>query len=87
MRGIIQQTNVDGRDRINVSPKEKQNEGGAMLYQALAGHLYRVPDGLFSLVPKSAKQSPASLVSTNSKSPSNLVHNAFVTLSREMSTY
>ena len=58
-----------------------------MLYQTLTGHLYRVPDSLFGLVPQSAEQPRAPLVSTNGQPPLNLIYNAFVTTPRELTTY
>jgi len=78
------------RGKRNIEQKgSDKNEGGlgVVLHQALAGHLYRVPDNLFGLVPQSAEKARVPLISANSQPPPNLIHNTFVTTSGELSTY
>lgn len=58
-----------------------------MLYQALTGHLYCIPDNLFGLIPKPPEQSYTPLFSSDGQSPPDFIHNVFVTTSRELSTY
>jgi len=90
-------TNKHGRrNGGNVRPKKRieqvkgadmsevwKGERGGVLYQALASHLYRVPDNPFGLIPQSSEQSRA----PHGQSLPNIVHNAFVTTSRELVTY
>lgn len=87
MDGKTRVQRIDSNETKKTEKVEDRGGNGGALYQALASHLYRIPDGLFGLIPQSAEQSRVPLVSTNGQSPPNLVCNAFVTTSRELSTY